>query len=78
MTGKQTGPPEIVTRGFAVNEQGLINEARQIIARTLENSSAEEKRDWMLIKEKVRSDLKRHIQKSTARRPMIMPVVLEI
>ena len=78
MTGKQTRPPEIVTRGFAVNEQGLINEARQIIARTLENSSAEEKRDWMLIKEKVRSDLKRHIQKSTARRPMIVPVVLEI
>ncbi len=78
MTGKQTGPPEIVTRGFAVNEQGLINEARQIIARTMENSSAEEKRDYMLIKEKVRADLKRYIQKSTARRPMIMPIVMEI
>ena len=78
MTGKQTGPPEIVTRGFAVNEQGLIHEARQIIARTMENSSAEEKRDYMLIKEKVRADLKRYIQKSTARRPMIMPIVMEI
>ncbi len=78
MTGKQTGPPEIVTRGFAVNEQSMINEARQIIGRTLESSSAEEKRDYMLIKEKVRSDLKRYIQKSTARRPMIMPVILEI
>ncbi len=78
MTGKQTGPPEIVTRGFAVNEQGMINEARGIIGRTMENSSAEEKRDYMLIKEKVRADLKRYIQKSTARRPMIMPVILEI
>ncbi len=78
MTGKQTGPPEIVTRGFAVNEQSMINEARQIIGRTMENSSAEEKRDYMLIKEKVRADLKRYIQKSTARRPMIMPVILEI
>ncbi len=78
MTGKQTGPPEIVTRGFAVNEQTMTQEARQIIGRTLENSSAEEKRDYLLIKEKVRADLKRYIQKSTARRPMIMPVILEI
>ena len=32
----------------------------------------------MLIKEKVRADLKRYIQKNTQRRPMIMPVILEI
>jgi len=78
LTGKQQGQPEIVTRGFAVNEQSMIHEARQIIGRTLEGSSPEEKRDYMLIKEKVRADLKRYIQKSTARRPMIMPVILEI
>ena len=78
LTGKQQGQPEIVTRGFAVNEQSMVNEARQIIARTMDGSSPEEKRDYMLIKEKVRADLKRYIQKSTARRPMIMPVILEI
>lgn len=78
MTGKQQGQPEIVTRGFAVNEQGMITEARRIIAQTLDNSSVEEKRDWMLMKEKIRNDLKRYIQKNTARRPMVMPVILEI
>ena len=78
MSGKQQGPPEIVTRGFAVNEEGMITDARRIIAQTLEQSSAEEKRDWMLIKEKIRADLKRYIQKNTQRRPMIMPVILEI
>ncbi|MEK6399004.1 MAG: ribonuclease J, partial [Terriglobus sp.] len=78
MTGKQAGPPEIVTRGFAVNEEGIRNDARNVIARTLEESSTEEKRDWILIKEKVRADLKRYIQKNTQRRPMIMPVILEI
>jgi ribonuclease J len=78
MSGKQAGPPEIVTRGFAVNEEGIRNDARNIIARTLEESSAEEKRDWILIKEKIRADLKRYIQKNTQRRPMIMPVILEI
>ena len=78
MTGRQQGSPEIVTRGFAVNEQAMTAEARQTIARTLDESSIEERRDWMLIKEKVRADLKRQIQKSTGRRPMIMPVILEI
>ena len=78
MSGKQQGQPEIVTRGFAVNEEGMMADARRIIAQTLEQSSAEEKRDWMLIKEKIRADLKRYIQKNTQRRPMIMPVILEI
>ncbi len=78
MTGRQQGSPEIVTRGFAVNEQTMTAEARQTIAHTIDSSSIEERRDWMLIKEKVRSDLKRQIQKSTGRRPMIMPVILEI
>jgi ribonuclease J len=78
MSGKLAGPPEIVTRGFAVNEEGIIKDARRIIGQTLEQSSSEEKRDWMLIKEKVRADLKRYIQKNTQRRPMIMPVILEI
>ena len=78
MTGRQQGSPEIVTRGFAVNEQAMTAEARQTIAHTIDSSSIEERRDWMLIKEKVRSDLKRQIQKSTGRRPMIMPVILEI
>ena len=78
MSGRQQGQPEIVTRGFAVNEQSMITEARRIIGQTLEQSSPEEKRDWMLIKEKIRADLKRYIQKNTQRRPMIMPVILEI
>lgn len=78
MTGRQQGAPEVVTRGFAVNELAMTNEARQTIARTLEESSIEERRDWLLIKEKIRADLKRQIQKSTGRRPMIMPVILEI
>ena len=41
-------------------------------------SSGEERADYGVIKEKIRTDLKRFIQKSTSRRPLIMPVVLEI
>ena len=55
-----------------------MKNAKQVVARTLENSSAEEKMDWGVMKEKVRNDLKRYISKHTQRRPLIMPVILEI
>ncbi len=77
-TGLLENAPEIVMRGMAVAEEGLIPEARQIVQRTLDNSSSEEKADYGVIKEKIRNDLKRYIQKSTSRRPLIMPVILEI
>jgi ribonuclease J len=72
--------PEIVSRGFAVAEDGtaFLDNARQIVAKTLESSNHEEKTDWGVMKEKIRADLKRYIVKSTARRPLIMPVILEV
>jgi ribonuclease J len=78
MTGKLENAPEIVMRGMAVPEEGLIAEARLVVQRTLDSSSGEERADYGVIKEKIRTDLKRFIQKSTSRRPLIMPVVLEI
>jgi ribonuclease J len=77
-TGYVEGLPELVMRGFAVDDEQVIAEARNIVQKTLNNSSPEEKRDYGVMKEKVRNDLKRFIQKSTSRRPLIMPVILEI
>ena len=79
LTGRVETPPEIVTRGFAaIGENGFLDEARNVVVNTLEVSSAEEKADYGLIKEKIRQDLKRYIAKNTSRRPLIMPVILEI
>jgi ribonuclease J len=77
-TGRLENSPEIVTRGLAIGDDELISESKQIIQRTLDSSSTEEKADYGVIKEKIRNDLKRFIQKSTSRRPLIMPVILEI
>jgi ribonuclease J len=77
-TGKVERQPEVVTRGFVGGDIMLSDEAREIVSRTLEESSAEEKADYGVMKEKIRIDLKRYIQKNTARRPLIMPVILEI
>jgi ribonuclease J len=77
-TGKVENMPEIVIRGMAIDEASMIVEAKQIVQRTLDSSGAEEKADYGVIKEKIRNDLKRYIQKSTSRRPLIMPVILEL
>lgn len=79
-SGKTEALPEIVSRGFVSFEDGsqLLQEARQVVGRTLESSSAEERTDWGVMQEKIRSDLKRFLSKQTSRRPLIMPVILEV
>lgn len=71
---------EITTRGFASPsvESEITTQALDVIGKTLRESSEEEMRDYGVMKEKIRQDLKRFIVKSTDRRPMILPIILEI
>ncbi|HEX6879962.1 MAG TPA: ribonuclease J [Terriglobales bacterium] len=80
LTGEVEAAPEIVMRGFAgaPADNGFVGEARDTVMRTLEQSTKEEKADYGVIKEKIRADLKRYIAKNTQRRPLIMPVILEV
>jgi len=78
LTGRVETAPEIVTRGFNPGDNGLLDGARRIVEDTLAHSSEEERADYGVIKEKIRADLKRYISKQTQKRPLIMPVILEI
>ncbi len=80
LTGQVESVPEIVMRGFAgaPADNGFVAEARDTVMRTLEQSTKEEKADYGVIKEKIRVELKRYIAKNTQRRPLIMPVILEV
>jgi len=79
-SGRNETLPEIVSRGFMSFEDGseLLQKARQVVARTLESSSEEERTDWGVMQEKIRADLRRFLNKETSRRPLIMPVILEV
>jgi len=79
-TGKPEGLPEIVSRGFISLEDSaeVMQQARQVVLKTLESSSSEERGDWSIMQEKIRADLKRFLTKQTQRRPLIMPVILEV
>ena len=79
-SGLAEGPPEIVSRGFMSMDEGtdLLRDARKVVLKTIESSTAEERGDWGVMQEKIRADLKRFISKQTSRRPLIMPVILEV
>src|SRR6266853_696500 len=78
LSGRVETAPEIVSRGFNPGDDGLMDGARRIVEDTLAHSSEEEKADYGVIKEKIRADLKHYISKQTQKRPLIMPVILEI
>jgi ribonuclease J len=79
-TGRVEQPPEIVTRGFVDAEERaeLLEEAGRFVAMTVEARSAEERFDPSLTRERVRQELRRFFRRRTQRRPMVIPVVMEI
>lgn len=79
-SGELESAPEVIQRGLAVGEDGtdFLVRARVVVAETIANATHQERTDWAVIKEKIRLELKRHIQRETGRRPMIIPVVLEV
>ena len=78
-TGRIESQPELVSRGFGLeHDVEFMRRAREAVVRTLESSSDEERTDVGVMKEKIRADLKRFINKESQRRPLIMPVILEL
>ena len=79
-SGELESVPEVIQRGLALGEEQevFLHRARTIVGETVATATFEERVDWAVIKEKIRLELKRYIQKETGRRPMIIPVVLEI
>ncbi|MBI3122575.1 MAG: ribonuclease J [candidate division NC10 bacterium] len=79
-TGQVVSGPEIISRGFAhlPEDDVLFEEARRLILTVLHGCSVEEKTDWSLIKQRIRSVVRKFLQKTVERRPMILPVIIEV
>ena len=79
-TGVLETEPEIVSRGFVPLDEApyLVESARAVILKTIEKSNLEEVADWGVIKEKIRTALRRHFDQETGKRPMILPVIMEV
>jgi ribonuclease J len=78
-TGMLEGVPDIITRGFVMeNSQELLADGARLLSDVIEQSSLEERTDPGLIKEKLRTELRRFLRKRSGRRPFVLPVIMEI
>lgn len=79
-TGSVDNLPEIIARGFVTDRESddVLSEAARMVALVIAEASVEEKTDPGLIQEKIRVELRRFLRKRTGRRPMVLPVVMEI
>jgi ribonuclease J len=78
-TGMLEGLPEIVTRGFVMeDESALLADGARMLSEVMEQTSVEERTDQGLIKEKLRVELRRFLRKRSGRRPFVLPVIMEI
>jgi len=80
VTGKVVSGPDIISRGFVFEDasQELIAEVRDVVMDTLLLMIPEAKGDWSLVSARVRSALKKFINKRLERRPMILPIIMEV
>ena len=80
-TGAMTGEPELVARGFVVNEgeeESLFSDAARTIGDCIDSAGIEERTDQGLMTEKLRVELRRFFKKRSGRRPLVLPVLMEI
>ena len=79
-TGEVISGPDIVSRGFVYvrESEELMGGAKQKVEQALKEAAGRKVPEWSLIKTNVRDALGRYLYEKTRRRPMIMPIVMEI
>ncbi len=79
-SGMLVSGPDIISRGFVYvrESEGLMEEAKKVIQRALEDCEKNHTREWAQIKVLVRDELREFIWKKTKRNPMILPIIMEV
>jgi ribonuclease J len=79
-TGEIIYGPDIVSRGFVFEDesQEYLDEAKKVVLDTLANVNTEVRGDWGEVKQEVRRILRRFFNKTIERRPVILPLILEM
>jgi ribonuclease J len=79
-TGTLEGDPDVVSRGLAQDAASteLLREGAKLVGDVIQGASIEERTDQGLIKEKIRVELRRFFRKRSGRRPLIVPVIMEV
>jgi ribonuclease J len=78
--GSQVAPPEIMFRGvpFLEESDGLVDELRDVVARSLAEAARHDEREPSLLQEDLHDDIAGFVYERLRRRPMILPVIVEV
>jgi ribonuclease J len=76
--GGLTAPPELITRGFGEGAEPLVDELREEAARVLEELLLDDVTEIKLLQEHLHDALGGVVYDRTRRRPMVLPVIVEV
>ncbi|ABR48621.1 beta-lactamase domain protein [Alkaliphilus metalliredigens QYMF] len=79
-TGKIAAGPDIISRGFVYVRESevLIDDAKKVVRKALDGCEQQNIREWAVLKSAIRDSLKELLYEKTKRRPMILPVIMEV
>ena len=79
-SGQLVGGPDLVSRGFVYVKESdeLMDEAQELMRDVLDRCIGKGCTDWGRIKSAVKDSLGDYIWKKTKRRPMILPIIMDV
>jgi ribonuclease J len=78
--GQLLGPPDLISRGFVnpQNANGLTEQSIDTVRRTLERTASRQVTDRSELKNAIRKDLSGFLSDKTGKRPIILPLIVEV
>ena len=78
--GQLLGPPDVISRGFVSPQSanGLVDLSIEVVSQTLEQTASQRVTDWGELKNAIRKDLSGFLSERTGKRPIILPLIVEV
>jgi ribonuclease J len=78
--GQLLGPPDVISRGFVSPQDanGLVDQSIEVVSKTLQRTASRQVTDWGELKNAIRKDLSGFLSGRTGKRPIILPLIVEV
>jgi ribonuclease J len=78
--GQLLGPPDVISRGFVSPQSanGLVDQSIEVVSQTLQRTASQRVTDWGELKNAIRKDLSGFLRDRTGKRPIILPLIVEV
>jgi ribonuclease J len=79
-SGQLLGPPDVISRGFVDTQtsNGIVDESMAVVTRTLERTAKKRVTEKGELKKEIRKDLSSFLSQKTRKRPIVLPLVVEV